>query len=236
MRSQILIVDNDGALCSIVRNHLEPEGFTFHCVPQQKQALAHITTGLYSLVLLDVALPEIDGFELLRSIRAHSQTPVLIVTSLANDADRIRGLELGADDYLLKPCNPRELVARIHAVLRRVKQQRSQLPQATTQELITVGDIELDPESRLVRCKKQLIETTPAEFDLLASLARSAGVNVSREELSIAINGRKFDPFDRSIDTHVCNLRKKLGPGTDGLDRIRTVRGVGYFLARVTNG
>ncbi|MBS1791575.1 MAG: response regulator transcription factor [Acidobacteria bacterium] len=236
MRSQILIVDDDADLCSIVRNHLEPEGFAWYCVSQRKQALAHVTTGLYSLVLLDVALPEIDGFELLRGLRAHSQTPVLIVTSLANDADRIQGLELGADDYLLKPCNPRELVARVHAILRRAKQPSPQPSKPIHNDRIRAGDIELDPLARLVRCRKELIETTPAEFDLLASLARSAGSNVSREELSIAINGRKFDPSDRSIDMHVCNLRKKLGPGLDGLDRIRTVRGVGYFLACVTDG
>lgn len=236
MRSQILIVDDDADLCSIVRNHLEPEGFISHHVSRRKQVLAHITTGLYSLVLLEIALPEIDGFELLRSLRAHSQIPVLIVSSPANDADLIQGLELGADDYLLKPCNPRELVARVHAVLRRAKQPSTQLSQPIPNCRIQVGDLELDPQARLVRCRKELIETTPAEFDLLASLARSAGLNVSREELSIAINGRKFDPFDRSIDMHVCNLRRKLGPCTNGLDRIRTVRGVGYFLARGTDG
>jgi len=159
---------------------------------------------------------------------------LLIVTSRGGDADRILGLELGADDYLSKPCNPLELVARVHAILRREKHRSVQWPgKPPAAERISLGDLELDFGARVVRCRGKLIEMTPAEFDLMASLARSAGAIVSREELSLIVNGRHSDPFDRSIDMHVCNLRKKLGPGADGAERIRSARGVGYFLACV---
>jgi len=235
MRRQILIIDDDAELCEKVRKHLEPEGFAINRAHQREQALAHATAGNYTLILLDPALPGLGGIEMLRCLRTRSQTPVLIVTSRGGDADRILGLELGADDYLSKPCNPLELVARVHAVLRRAKppsiQSRSKPAGA---EGISLGDLELDHGARVVHCRGKLIETTPAEFDLLALLAQSAGAIVSREELSLRINGRHQDPLDRSIDMHVCNLRKKLGPGAGGVERIRSVRGVGYFLARAS--
>ncbi|HEU0177993.1 MAG TPA: response regulator transcription factor [Blastocatellia bacterium] len=234
MRGRILIIDDDADLCEKVRKHLEPEGFTINCVRHREQALACVSAGAYALILLDVGLPGGGGFEMLRCLRARSQTPVLVVTSRGDDADRILGLELGADDYLSKPCNPLELVARIHAILRRAKHssvQSAGKPPAA--ERISMGDLELDYGARVVHCNGKLIETTQAEFDVLALLARSAGAIVSREELSLSVNGRHSDPFDRSIDMHVCNLRKKLGPGADGAERIRSARGVGYFLARV---
>ena len=205
-------------------------------MPHREQALAHATAGNYSLILLDLALPGLGGIEMLRCLRTRSQTPVLIVTSRGGDADRILGLELGADDYLSKPCNPLELVARVHAVLRRAKPPSVQSRgKPAAAERISLGDLELDHGGRVVHCGGKLIETTPAEFDLLAFLAHSAGAIVSREELSLRINGRHQDPLDRSIDMHVCNLRKKLGPAADGVERIRSVRGVGYFLARATD-
>jgi two-component system response regulator CpxR len=234
MRDRILIIDDDADLCETVRKHLEPEGFKLNCVHRREQALACVTAGAYALILLDVGLPGIGGFEMLRCLRTRSQTPLLIVTSRGGDADRILGLELGADDYLSKPCNPLELVARVHAILRRAKHRSVQLPgNPPAAERVSLGDLELDYGARVVHCRGRLIETTPTEFDLLALLARSAGAIVSREELSLSVNGRHSDPFDRSIDMHVCNLRKKLGPAADGAERIRSARGVGYFLARV---
>jgi two-component system, OmpR family, response regulator CpxR len=236
MRDRILIIDDDVNLCEMVRKHLEPEGFTLNCVHHRERALACVAAGAYALIVLDVGLPGIGGFEMLRCLRARSQTPVMIVTSRGDDADRILGLELGADDYLSKPCNPLELVARVHAILRRAKHPSAQSPsKPPAAERISLGDLELDYGARVVHCRGKLIETTSTEFDLLALLARSAGSIVSREELSLSVNGRHSDPFDRSIDTHVCNLRKKLGPGADGAERIRSARGVGYFLARVTD-
>ena len=233
MRRQILIIDDDAELCEKVRKHLGPEGFAINCVRHREQALAHATAGNYSLILLDLALPGLGGIEMLRCLRTRSQTPVLIVTSRGGDADRILGLELGADDYLSKPCNPLELVARVHAILRRANHRSVRSPvRPPAAERISLGDLELDYGARVVHCGGKLIETTPTEFDLLALLARSAGAIVSREELSLSVNGRHSDPFDRSIDMHVCNLRKKLGPGADGAERIRSARGVGYFLAR----
>jgi two-component system response regulator CpxR len=236
MRDRILIIDDDVNLCETLGKHLEAEGFTLNCVRHREQALACVTAGAYALIILDITLPGIGGFEMLRCLRTRSQTPVLIVTSRGDAADRIIGLELGADDYLSKPCNPLELVARVHAILRRAKHTSVQSPgKHSAAERISLGDLELDYGARVAHCRGKLIDTTPAEFDLLALLARSAGAIVSREELSLSVNGRRSDPFDRSIDMHVCNLRKKLGPGAGGAERIRSARGVGYFLARATD-
>ena len=238
MRDRILIIDDDADLCETVKKHLGPEGFTLICAHHRKQAMACITAGDYALILLDVGAPGIGGFEMLRCLRARSQTPVMIVTSRGDADDRILGLELGADDYLPKPCNPLELVARVHAILRRAKHPSAQSPVDTaatgriSAERISIDDIELDYGSRVVHSNGRLIDTTPTEFDLLALLARSAGKIVSREDLSLNVNGRHSDPLDRSIDMHVSNLRRKLGPAADGAERIRSVRGVGYFLAR----
>ncbi|MBI3422272.1 MAG: response regulator transcription factor [Acidobacteria bacterium] len=233
MANQILIIDDDAELCGMVKQQLEPQGFTFNCVRRREQALAHVTAGNYALILLDVALPGMDGFEMLGCLRLRAQAPVLIVTARGSAAERIRGLELGADDYLTKPCDQRELMARIHALLRRVTPLPAAAPEQTAPAArLAVGDLELEQGARLVRCAGKLIATTPAEFDLLLLLALSAGASVSREELSLRVNGRSANPFDRSIDMHVCNLRKKLGPAANGLERIRAVRGVGYFLTR----
>jgi two-component system response regulator CpxR len=233
MGERILIIDDDAELCEMAKKHLEPEGFSLNCVHHREQAFAHMTAAEYSLILLDVTLPGLGGFEMLRGLRSRSQAPILIVTARSDDVDYVLGLELGADDYLPKPCNPRELVARVHSILRRARTPSAQShDQPSNATRIIIGDLELDHSARLVRCKGELIKTTPAEFDLLTMLARSAGAIVSREELSLSINGRHLDPLDRSIDMHVCNLRKKLGPDADGVERIRSVRGVGYFLTR----
>ena len=171
-----------------------------------------------------------SGFDVLQRIRAESAMPVLMLTARGDALDRVLGLEMGADDYLPKPFNPPELAARIRAILRRAKPIQSPT-QTVAPSTITIGDIELDSGARVVRNGDQLMTLTSVEFDLLEALMRAAGQVVNREKLTRDILGREFSPFDRSIDTHVCNLRKKIGPLADGADRIKGVRGIGYLYA-----
>jgi two-component system, OmpR family, response regulator CpxR len=175
--------------------------------------------------MLDVMMPGTDGFDVLRHIRQHSRIPVLMLTARGDTRDRIQGLEMGADDYLPKPFDPAELVARIRAVLR-----RSASPRLVAAS-ISIGNIDLDGGARTVRRAGAPIDLTTVEFDLLAALMRVAGTTVSRVDLVRNVLGRNFSPFDRSIDTHVCNLRRKLGPLDDGGERIKGVRGAGYLYA-----
>ena len=191
------------------------------------QGIERARSGEHELIVLDVMLPGMDGFEVLRRIRAEARTPVLMLTARGDDLDRILGLEIGADDYLPKPFNPRELAARIRAILRRAAASAS----AQNGSNIVMGDLELNAGSRVVRIKSAVLDLTTVEFDLLERFLKSAGRIVRREELVKEVLGREFSPFDRSIDTHVCNLRKKLGPYQDGTDRIKGVRGVGYLFA-----
>jgi two-component system, OmpR family, response regulator CpxR len=178
--------------------------------------------------VLDVMLPGMTGFEVLRQVRARSQTPVLMLTARGDEKDRILGLEMGADDYLPKPFNPRELSARLQAILRRSTTNAGNARPAPA-ELIAVEDIGLDKGTRSARRDGQEISLTTVEFDLLEQFLRFAGTVLSREELVRQILGRDFSPFDRSIDTHVSNLRKKIGPRPDGSERIKGVRGIGYL-------
>ena len=170
-------------------------------------------------------MPGVNGFDVLRRIRAHSRIPVLMLTAKGDALDRVLGLEMGADDYLPKPFNPQELAARIRAILRRAK------PDAPVGAPITVGDIEIDSRARVVRRAGEIVNVTTVEFDLLEALLRAAGQVVGRERLTRDVLGREFSPFDRSIDTHVCNLRKKIGLLPDGTERIKGVRGIGYLYA-----
>ena len=188
-------------------------------------------SGNHLLVVLDVMLPGLNGFEVLRRIRNKSRIPVLLLTARGEDVDRIVGLEIGADDYLPKPFNPRELVARIRAILRRTR--TAEKPGAgQPPEILLVGDIELDPATRTVRQNGNPVELTSVEFNLLEVLLREAGRVVSRERLVDTVLSRKFSPFDRSIDMHVSKIRRKLGDSDTGTDHIKTVRGVGYIFAR----
>ena len=174
-------------------------------------------------------LPGINGFEVLGRIRSVSKIPVLLLTARGEDVDRIVGLEIGADDYLPKPFNPRELVARIRAILRRTKPVRSA---DEAPEVLTVGDVELDPATRNVLRAGHPVDLTSVEFNLLEVLLREAGRAVTRERLVNAVLSRKFMPFDRSIDMHVSKVRRKLGDSEDDGDHIKTIRGVGYMFAR----
>ena len=227
---QVLIIDDDVALCELVTEYLEPLGFEIETVHRGDAGAERALAGKHSLVVLDVMLPGLNGFEVLRRIRAESNIPVLMLTARGDDVDRIVGLEIGADDYLPKPFNPRELTARIRAILRRAKLEESS-GQASTKKL-KVGDVELDNGTRTVVRGDQNVELTAVEFDLLEKLLRAAGRIVKREELSQQVLGRTSSPFDRSIDMHISNLRKKLGHRSGTSERIKTVRGVGYIYAQ----
>jgi DNA-binding response OmpR family regulator len=227
---RILVIDDDVELCSLVTEFLAPEGFQVEAIHDGKSGLERALGGTYLLVVLDVMLPGMNGFDVLRRIRDRSKVPVLLLTARGEDVDRIVGLEIGADDYLPKPFNPRELVARIRAILRRTAggdKSAESLPEA-----LTVGDVELDPATRAVRQAGKALELTSVEFNLLEVLLREAGRVVTRERLVDSVLSRKFSPFDRSIDMHVSKLRKKLGDSDGGADHIKTVRGVGYIFAR----
>ncbi len=225
---RILVVDDDVELCSLVAEYLEPEGFGIESVTDGEHGLARALSGEHPLVVLDIMLPGMNGLEVLRRIRATSRIPVLLLTARGEDVDRIVGLEVGADDYLPKPFNPRELVARIRAILRRTQgaEKADEIP-----EVLQVGDVKLDPATRTVQQQGRAVELTSVEFNLLQVLLREAGRVVTRERLVDAVLGRKFSPFDRSIDMHVSKVRRKLGDSEGGTDHIKTIRGVGYIFA-----
>src|SRR4030088_479067 len=225
----VLVVDDDVELCALVQEYLTAEGFSLKAVHDGEQGLQQALTGDYSLVVLDVMLPGINGFEVLRRVRAVSRLPVLLLTARGEEVDRIVGLEIGADDYLPKPFNPRELVARIRAILRRTHGEGKSA--ASLPEVLRVGEVGLDPATRTVLRDGKPVDLTSVEFNLLEVLLREAGRVVPRERLVNAVLSRKFSPFDRSIDMHVSKVRKKLGD-TESDEHIKTVRGVGYIFAR----
>lgn len=220
---RILVIDDDVELCSLLGEFLKREGFTVEFRNDGNQGLARLMEGDIGLLVLDVMLPGIDGFEVLRRLRQKSNVPVLMLTARGEDVDRIVGLELGADDYLPKPFNPRELAARIRAILRRVESRQ------TPGGRLEVNGVLLDPASRTVEVLGGKVELTTFEFDILEMLMRAAGRVLSRDALMESLYNRKATPFDRSIDMHVSHLRKKLE--TDRV-LIKTIRGVGYQFLR----
>jgi len=223
---RILVIDDDIELCALVAEYLAGEGFQAECIHAGDVGLQRALKAEHILLVLDVMLPGLNGFEVLRRLRATSRMPVLLLTARGEDVDRILGLELGADDYLPKPFNPRELVARIRAILR-----RTQGLGDAKQPVLQAGGIELDTATRTVRQAGVPVELTSVEFGLLEVLLRSAGQVVTREKLAATVLGRKFAPFDRSIDMHVSKVRKKLGDTGGSEDLIKTVRGSGYIFA-----
>ena len=225
---KILVIDDDVDLCQLVGEYLESEGFEIEAENSGDHGAERALENDYSLIILDVMLPGINGFEALRRIRAQSSVPVLMLTARGEDVDRIVGLEIGADDYLPKPFNPRELVARIHAILRRARSQPDGAARAEP-ERTAVGDVELDTGSRSVTREGAPVRLTAMEFDVLEVLLKNAGRVVGREDLVEQVLGRKYSPYDRSIDVHVSNLRKKLGHEVEGMERIKSVRQVGYL-------
>jgi DNA-binding response OmpR family regulator len=226
---RVLLVDDDVELAELIGEYLAREGLALDAEEDGTRALGRMASGDYQLIVLDVMLPGVSGFDLLRAIRATSPMPVLMLTARGDDVDRIVGLELGADDYLSKPFNPRELVARIRAILRRSQ------PEGRAErrpERLVVDDVVMDLGPRVVRRAGSAIELTAVEFALLERLLRAAGSVVRRDELARGALGRDLLPFDRSIDVHVSRVRKKLGPRPDGGERIATLRAVGYLYTR----
>ncbi|MCA1814923.1 MAG: response regulator transcription factor [Acidobacteria bacterium] len=227
----ILIVDDDRELSELVAEMLGEEGFRVEVTNDSAEGLRRALAGAHSLVVLDVMMPGLNGFEVLRRLRAApSRVPVLMLTARGEDVDRIVGLEIGADDYLPKPFNPRELVARIRAILRRTRHGEGE--GGREPERVRVGDVEVDTGTRQVRRAGGAVELTNVEYELLLLLLASAGRVVKREDLVRSALGRELSVFDRSIDMHISNLRKKLGHRAGDHERIKTVRGVGYIYAR----
>jgi len=228
MSAKVLLVDDDVELIEMLRDYLQGDGFVVDAVYDGARAVVAALSGDYAIAVLDVMMPGLDGIEVLRRIRAKSVIPVLMLTALGDDAERIDGLELGADDYVHKPCTPRELAARIRAILRRTA---STEPNSVP-TVVSVGDLVLWPEQRRAVWAKQALDLTCTEFNLLEVLARHAGHAVSKEELSQQGLGRALSRFDRSIDVHVSSIRHKLAPLADGRSRIQTVFRKGYQLIR----
>lgn len=224
--SKVLIIDDDEELCELVSEYLTVEGFETQAVHDGESGLQRARLGGYDMAILDVMLPKMNGFEVLRNLRKESNLPVLMLTARGDDMERIVGLEIGADDYLPKPFNPRELVARLRAILRRVHGEDTD---SGTGEKLNIDDIELVTSARSATVNGIELPLTSVEFDLLAALLRQAGNVIKKEELSETVLERELSPFDRSLDMHISNLRKKLGNRADGSERIKTVRSVGYI-------
>lgn len=227
--NRVLVVDDDRDLCDLLVNYLQSEGFEVEMAHDGEQGIKRAISGEHALVVMDLVLPKMNGFEALRRIRNESQTPVIILTTRGEEADRIVGLEMGADDYIPKPFNLRELLARMRAILRRAKTNARESAIAYTRERLSIADIELDKSTRTVLRDGKPVLLTVVEFDLLEAMMRSAGRIATREELVKSVLGRNYASHDRSIDTHVANLRKKLGHQVGPVERIKTIRGIGYI-------
>jgi two-component system response regulator CpxR len=227
--ARVLIIDDDVELCELVAEYLEDEGFGVDAVHSGPEGVERCAAMPPDLVILDVMLPGLGGFDVLGRLRERSRLPVIMLTARGDEVDRIVGLEMGADDYLPKPFNPRELAARIRAILRRTTAAGIEEGEAA---VLAVADLSVDLGARTVRRGGVGIELTGAEFAILEALLRAAGTVVGRDELSRQALGRRSSAFDRSLDVHLSNLRRKLGPLPGGGERIKTVRGVGYLYVK----
>lgn len=226
--TRVLLVDDDLVLSGMLREYLEREGFEARTARDGEAGVTEVLRGQYDIVVLDVMMPRLDGVEALRRIREKSPIPVLMLTARGDDVDRIVGLELGADDYVPKPCSPRELVARIRAILRRGQGRVGHENSGP----LSVGPLTLWPEQRRAAWADRPLNLTSTEFNLLETLARQAGGVVSKATLSEQGLGRPLARFDRSVDVHMSSIRHKLGRLPDGRSYIETVRGMGYQLIR----
>jgi two-component system OmpR family response regulator/two-component system response regulator CpxR len=222
--SRILLIDDDVELLDLLANYLTGEGFDVTSLADPVAGVAAARSGEHQLVVLDVMMPRLNGFEALRRIRSASRVPVLMLTARGDDTDRIVGLELGADDYVPKPCTPRELTARVRAILRRTEP----VDDEATPAVIEAGPLKVFPRQRRAELSGTALELTSTEFNLLEVLARHSGRPVGKGELSQHALGRPLARFDRSIDVHVSNLRRKLGTRPDGRSWIETVLRQGY--------
>jgi two-component system OmpR family response regulator len=223
VKTPVLLADDDVELSGMLAEYLEREGFAVTAVPDGDAAARLAVSGEFEIVVLDVMMPRVDGVEALRRIRQASRVPVIMLTARGDDVDRIVGLELGADDYVAKPCTPRELTARLRAILRRVQ------PQAPVGGPLEVSGLVLWPEKRRVEWRGKPVELTSMEFNVLEVLMRNAGRVVTKKELSEQALGRPLARFERSVDVHLSSIRQKLGAASS---LIHTVRGQGYHLAR----
>ncbi len=220
--NKILLIDDDEELCDLVKEYLTVEGFEVVAVHDGVSGLDQALANKHDLIILDVMLPKKNGFDVLRDLRKQSKIPVLMLTARGDDMERIVGLEIGADDYLAKPFNPRELVARLRAILRRVG--NGQEISQQTSEKIEIDDLEVMVSARSAKKNGEEIGLTGVEFDLLVHLLKNAGNIVKKEDLSLQVLDRRLSPYDRSLDMHISNLRKKLDN-----DRIKTIRSTGYI-------
>lgn len=226
----ILIVDDDVKLCRLVRDYLEPLGYEVTAAYTGPEGLEVAAREQFSAIILDVMLPGMNGFDVLRNLRAKSNVPVLMLTGRGEEADRIVGLELGADDYLPKTFSTRELLARLRATIRRSNVTR--MREESGEPEVVVGELRIDPESRCAALSHKALPLTAVEFDLLLSLAKAAGRVRTREQLLDEVADRNFDVFDRSIDVHISSLRRKLGDDSKSPKFIITVRSAGYMMRK----
>lgn len=227
MAKKILVVDDELKIVQLVRAYLQQAGFSVLTASDGQQALTLFRVEQPALVILDLMLPDIDGLDVAREIRKESSTPIVMLTARAEDADRIAGLELGADDYVVKPFNPRELVARVRAVLRRTEG-------LTKSTMIEAGDLAIDLSTHEARLQGRVLDLTPIEFKLLATLAEQPERVFSRLQLIEALSGTTYATLNRTIDTHIKNLRRKIEPDPQNPRYILTVRGVGYKFSDVS--
>lgn len=222
MQTSILIADDDVELCELLREFFESEDFTVRLAHDGLAGLEAARQPGLDLVVLDVMMPQMNGLDVLKELRKESRLPVIMLTARGDDLDRILGLELGADDYVPKPCNPRELLARIRAVMRRAGS-------VTSQPVLQSDDLELNQGNRTLQKNGEAVELTSTEFSILQSLLQHRGEVVSKRDLYVTALGREPVAHDRSVDMHVSNLRRKLGPDREGENRIETIRGIGYL-------
>lgn len=228
--TKVLLVDDDRKFCRLVQEYLNSMGYVVEIAHTGKEGLEMAVSGSFQAIILDIMMPGMDGFEVLRQLRRTSDIPVLMLTALGEETDRIVGLEMGADDYVPKTFSTRELLARLRAVIRRyVKSERHRM-RSLTGDALTVGSLRISLSSRTVQLGGKDVGLTAFEFDLLLSLARSAGRILTRDQLLNAVAGREYEVFDRSVDVHISSLRKKLGDDPRNPIFIRTIRSAGYML------
>lgn len=220
----ILVVEDEPQIATLVRDYLQNSGFAVLHAADGATGLALARTRRPDAIVLDLGLPVLDGLDVVRALRRESTVPIVILTARGDETDRVTGLELGADDYVVKPFSPKELVARVRAVLRRVE------AAARPAERLVAGDLEVDLARRRVTVAGRLVELTPTEFELLATLAREPGRVFTRGQLLDAVHGFSLETYERAIDGHVKNLRRKLEPDSGAPSYVRTVHGVGYAL------
>jgi len=233
--TKILIVDDDKKLCRLIADYLEPMGYDVEAAHDGWQGLDMILKGDYHAVILDVMMPKMDGFEVLKKLRETSDIPVLMLTARGEETDRIVGLEIGADDYLPKTFSSRELLARLRAVTRRYSTAKQKTGIKDGNAPLRFNDLHIDQDARTAQLNDETLKLTPIEYDLLISLAKASGRVLSRDQLLDAVAGRSYDVFDRSVDVHISSLRRKLGENPRNPRFIQTVRSAGYMFIASEN-